>query len=431
MATKYTLYFSDTSKTPFEIQSYTKNGPVSPSDPSLIAGASAAETTLKLYGKGNKDYGEDVAQDLIYLLENFANSSEPVFAKEGQMWYQQVTGSGSPAVTLPRLHAYDGSDWGAIIMANGSSAMTEELLLAGDPSSLLGAVPLSMLTSHTGDLDVHLTPNQNTFLDALNLPTLTGAEVNFMEGVTSNVQTQFDDVQAQFVVVDADLLAIHSQLDNDTVSRIANTTMADGINLTFALNGEVLGLPATPSATGATSKEYVQGLITSGATGDGVLSETIWSNNTGGVGSPPIVITDTTLELTVTYPSPTAPTTFILEGISRTGHTHDAIDVPINNAFDVSYGTNTQSAIEQAASEIELLKTGGLTPSATITVQRIFDVLAAPISAGSPVSPFEVNQHFADDNRVFLSVNGIKQYTHARASQAINYSSIISDSTTT
>jgi len=207
--------------------------------------------------------------------------------------------------------------------------------------------------------------------------------------------------------------------------------MLDDVSITFGGTGEILGLPLTPSATGATSKEYVQGLITSGATGDGVLSETIWSNNTGGVGSPPIVITDTTLELRVTYPSPTAPTTFVLEGISRTGHTHDAIDIPIDNAFDVLYGTNTQTAIEQAASEIELLKTGGITPSATITVQRIFDVLAAPIATGSPVSPFEVNEHFADDNRVFLSVNGIKQYTHARASQAINYSSIISDAAPT
>jgi len=201
---------SDISKPPFEIQSYTKNGPVSPSDPSLIAGASAAETTLKLYGKGNKDYGEDVAQDLIYLLENFASSIEPVFPKEGQMWYQQATLTGSPIVPLPRLHAYDGADWGAVIMASGSSSMTGELLLssASTPSDIRAAIPLGVFTGHTGSLNVHLTPNQNDFLDDLDLPTLTGTEVNSLIGIGSPpVQTQFDDVQVQIGDIESDLIS--------------------------------------------------------------------------------------------------------------------------------------------------------------------------------------------------------------------------------
>lgn len=38
---------------------------------------------------------------------------------------------------------------------------------------------------------------------------------------------------------------------------LAGDTMDSGADLTFAGGGEVLGLPATPSATGAASKEYV------------------------------------------------------------------------------------------------------------------------------------------------------------------------------
>ncbi len=53
------------------------------------------------------------------------------------------------------------------------------------------AITLS-LTTHTSDMNVHLTANQNTFLDALNLPTLTAAEVNFLIGVTGGVQGQLD-----------------------------------------------------------------------------------------------------------------------------------------------------------------------------------------------------------------------------------------------
>lgn len=54
------------------------------------------------------------------------------------------------------------------------------------------AVSLS-LSTHISDLSVHITANQNTFLDALNLPTLTAAEVNQLVGVTSLVQTQLDN----------------------------------------------------------------------------------------------------------------------------------------------------------------------------------------------------------------------------------------------
>lgn len=49
------------------------------------------------------------------------------------------------------------------------------------------------LSSHSADTALHITSNQNTFLDALNLPTLTGTEVNYMAGVTSAVQTQLND----------------------------------------------------------------------------------------------------------------------------------------------------------------------------------------------------------------------------------------------
>jgi len=48
------------------------------------------------------------------------------------------------------------------------------------------------LTVHISDTTVHISADQNTFLDGLNLPSLTAAEVNFMDGVTSSVQTQLD-----------------------------------------------------------------------------------------------------------------------------------------------------------------------------------------------------------------------------------------------
>ena len=420
MATKYTLYFSDTNKTPFDLQSYTTNGPESPSDPSIIAGATTATTTLKLWGKGLKEYGEPVFQDLIYMLENFANSSAPVFPIEGQTWYDNSS-AGSPS-PLPILKAYDGSAWDAIIMANGAAPMQsgKELILGTDPTVPLGAVTKQLHDSHALQTNEHLTVDQNTFLDTLNLvgsPNLTGGDVNQLIGILGNVQALLDD----------------------KVSAISDTLLSPGVNIFFdnisgspVIPSEIRGLPVTAVPhwdDAAASKWYVDNALSTG--GDGVLSDIVWNSNTGGVGSPPIVITDTTLELTVTHPI-NPPTIFILEGISRTGHAHDAVDIPIDNSFNIAYGTNVQTAIEKAEDEIELLKTGGIPPSATITVQRIFEILASTLSgAGSPRDIFLTPSHAVDDNRVVITINGVKQYAHAHSFQALNYNAIITETTAT
>ncbi len=96
MAITYIFNFSDTTKTDFSVYPYTANGPVSPSDSNFISQAVSARTTLKLYGKGMQEYGEGIEQNLIYMLENFANSTRPVNSIEGQLWYS--TGSGSPSI---------------------------------------------------------------------------------------------------------------------------------------------------------------------------------------------------------------------------------------------------------------------------------------------------------------------------------------------
>lgn len=57
---------------------------------------------------------------------------------------------------------------------------------------VLTPAQIGLLYEHIADFSVHLTSAQNTFLDALNLPTLTAAHVNFTTGLTSNAQTQLD-----------------------------------------------------------------------------------------------------------------------------------------------------------------------------------------------------------------------------------------------
>ncbi|MBT8439274.1 MAG: hypothetical protein KJO91_06065, partial [Gammaproteobacteria bacterium] len=57
------------------------------------------------------------------------------------------------------------------------------------------AITLAM-TTHISDDTVHVTADQNTFLDGLNLPTLTAAEANHLVGVTAGIQGQINSKAA-------------------------------------------------------------------------------------------------------------------------------------------------------------------------------------------------------------------------------------------
>ena len=92
------------------------------------------------------------------------------------------------------------------------------------------AITLS-LTTHMSDDTVHITADQNTFLDGLNLPTLTAAEVNYMVGVTSGVQAQIDskaNLTVPATVNDIALLdAVGDLVDSGYRLNDAGTTVND------------------------------------------------------------------------------------------------------------------------------------------------------------------------------------------------------------
>lgn len=81
-----------------------------------------SSTSLVLVGKNYARYGEFIAEDLLHLLENFANGSRPDNGIEGQIWYDTT----SNAKTL-RFHtgatATDGTEWkGIAALEVGTSA---------------------------------------------------------------------------------------------------------------------------------------------------------------------------------------------------------------------------------------------------------------------------------------------------------------------
>lgn len=62
------------------------------------------ETSLKLPGRTKSDYGELVLENLLHLMENFANNNPPTNPVEGQLWYDTTVG-------VDQLKVYDGAQF--------------------------------------------------------------------------------------------------------------------------------------------------------------------------------------------------------------------------------------------------------------------------------------------------------------------------------
>jgi microcystin-dependent protein len=62
------------------------------------------ETSLGFPGRNLSDYGKVLIEDLLHLLENFANNNPPNNPVEGQLWYDTTSG-------IDQLKVYDGSQW--------------------------------------------------------------------------------------------------------------------------------------------------------------------------------------------------------------------------------------------------------------------------------------------------------------------------------
>jgi hypothetical protein len=63
-----------------------------------------SDTSLKLLGKNFFGYGEIVAENFVHLLEHFASDTEPANPVDGQLWFQNTTGS-------EMWHYYSNGEW--------------------------------------------------------------------------------------------------------------------------------------------------------------------------------------------------------------------------------------------------------------------------------------------------------------------------------
>jgi len=56
-------------------------------------GSIDSTTSLNMPGRGYLNYGEAVNQDMLWIMQNFANSSAPANPVTGQIWYNTTYSS--------------------------------------------------------------------------------------------------------------------------------------------------------------------------------------------------------------------------------------------------------------------------------------------------------------------------------------------------
>jgi microcystin-dependent protein len=122
------------------------------------------ETSLDLPGRLKSDYGKLILENLLHLMENFANNNPPTNPIEGQLWYDTTLG-------IDQLKVYDGVQWVSASNIKKSNSR-----------------PLSV-ESNLGDLWVDTT-NQQLFLYNGNDWTLIGPEFS----LGSNTGAKFEEI---------------------------------------------------------------------------------------------------------------------------------------------------------------------------------------------------------------------------------------------
>lgn len=192
----YTLNWTDEIKVPLVIAPTERN---------------ETATSLVIFGKGAPNYGEGLQENLLRLLENFAAPVAPTSATTGQLWFDTIKKQlkvfdGTSFIdqgvsTTQPVDPAAGSTWfdtgtGTLSVFDGASwdtlASISDVAAAAAASNAVNTA----LTAHKNDAGVHLTIAQNTLLDGL-ASTLTATEINYLDGVTSSVQTQINTINSK------------------------------------------------------------------------------------------------------------------------------------------------------------------------------------------------------------------------------------------
>jgi hypothetical protein len=396
MATTYTFRFTDPLKSEFYVAAYTGDGWENPNSSSTLMlnadgnTATSANTTLKLYGKGMPEYGQGVMQDLIYVLENFANSESPKGAIEGQLWYDNI--NNVIAVTHD-----DGTTWDNLILASGNAVMTGDLDMGSNnitnlaaPATGSDAVTLAYANANyinaTGD---NISGNLNFISGADLVMNSTGAQVQLDDGtVTDPALTFLSDTNSGMYYVGADSFAF-------TTGGIQRLLIASSglLSVGTTANYETLVL----SDDDVPNKKYVDDEITAAVAGT-ELSDVTFEDTVTGSPIPTYIVADKDVMVLEIGGIPT----FYVQGLDYATKLKPASLVSFVPAVGIT-STDVQAALVEVKTT-QLDKTGDfMTGVLDMSSNRITSV-GDPILGSDAVNKSYVdNVGTAPDSRVFLT----------------------------
>ena len=158
------------------------------------------ETSLLLPGRNTTAYGSSISENFLHLLENFANSTQPVNPVEGQLWYDNSPG-------VDQLKLWDGAAW----VASGG---LKKANIAPDAAN-----------SVIGDLWVD-TDNQQLYLFAGSGWVLVGPD--FAEGLATGARP-------------SEIISTNNETFNVVFIEVAGKTLAIVANDTFQPKSTIQG----------------------------------------------------------------------------------------------------------------------------------------------------------------------------------------------
>lgn len=136
------------------------------------------------------------ATEINYLNNVTSNVQEQLDAKldkSGGTMTGSLKLAADPSIDTEAATKKYVDDKDAVKLDKAGGTMTGTLVLSGAPANDLEAATKKYVddgvSTHASNDSLHLTPGQNTWIDAI---TVSAAEVNELDGITSNVQAQID-----------------------------------------------------------------------------------------------------------------------------------------------------------------------------------------------------------------------------------------------
>ena len=203
---------------------------------------------------------------LTGITANVQSQIDGKVTKSGDTMTGALTLHADPIASLQAATKQYVDNQDALKVSKAGDTMTGALVLAGDPTTGMQAATKryvdTTVSTHASNETIHLTSAQNTWIDAI---TATSTEVNYLNGVTSSVQSQIDskvnrsgDTMTGVLKLAADPVDV---TDAATKRYVDNQDALKVAKVGDTMTGPLV-LAADPTANlEATTKQYVDNKI--------------------------------------------------------------------------------------------------------------------------------------------------------------------------